>query len=68
MALPTLDLSLFTNGHHDAREAFAADLREELSRHGFVKIVGHGLSNEDIGEVFEWVSLRWVRLACGFVH
>ncbi|KAL9006071.1 MAG: hypothetical protein Q9188_001198 [Gyalolechia gomerana] len=56
MALATLDLSLFTNGHHDAREAFAADLREELSRHGFVKIVGHGLSNEDIGEVFEWVK------------
>ncbi|KAI4279899.1 MAG: hypothetical protein L6R38_004885 [Xanthoria sp. 2 TBL-2021] len=54
MALATLDLSLFTNGNHNTREAFAADLRKELSRHGFVKIVCHGLSDEDIGEVFEW--------------
>lgn len=57
MALATLDLSLFTNGNHNTREAFAADLRKELSRHGFVKIVCHGLSDEDIGEVFEWVSV-----------
>ncbi|KAL8786523.1 MAG: hypothetical protein Q9213_002750 [Squamulea squamosa] len=54
MALATLDLSLFIHGRHDTREAFAADLRKELSRHGFVKIVGHGLSSEDIGQVFEW--------------
>ncbi|KAL8873407.1 MAG: hypothetical protein Q9198_007029 [Flavoplaca austrocitrina] len=54
MALATLDLSLFTSGRHDTQEAFAADLRRELTRHGFVKIVGHGLSNGDINQVFAW--------------
>ena len=58
MPLATLDLSLFTAGRHDIQEAFTADLRRELTRHGFVKIVGHGLSNEDINQVFAWVSLR----------
>ncbi|KAL8649434.1 MAG: hypothetical protein Q9226_005579 [Calogaya cf. arnoldii] len=54
MALKTLDLSLFINGRHETRKTFAADLKEELTRHGFVKVVGHGLSNEDIERVFEW--------------
>ncbi|KAL9020094.1 MAG: hypothetical protein Q9180_008657, partial [Flavoplaca navasiana] len=54
MALATLDLSLYTTGRHDTQEAFAADLRRELVRHGFVKIVGHGLSDEDINQVFAW--------------
>ncbi|KAI4270108.1 MAG: hypothetical protein LQ337_006893 [Flavoplaca oasis] len=54
MALATLDLSLYTTGRPDAQEAFAADLRRELTRHGFVKIVGHGLSNEGINQVFAW--------------
>ncbi|KAL8889960.1 MAG: hypothetical protein Q9215_002829 [Flavoplaca cf. flavocitrina] len=54
MALATLDLSLFTAGRHDTQEAFAAELRREVTRHGFVKIVGHGLSNGDINQVFAW--------------
>lgn len=56
MALASLDLSLFSNGNHESREGFAAELRRELTQHGFVKIVGHGLSDKDIKEVFEWVS------------
>ncbi len=68
MALATLDLSAFTNGEHDKRAAFAADLRRELSRHGFVKITGHGMSNEDIEDVFTWVYLRQVELFTGSVY
>ncbi|KAI4233186.1 MAG: hypothetical protein LQ349_004567 [Xanthoria aureola] len=64
MALATLDLSAFTNGEHDKRAAFAADLRRELSRHGFVKITGHGLSNGDIEDVFTW-NKRFFKLGIG---
>ncbi|KAL8897653.1 MAG: hypothetical protein Q9207_007103 [Kuettlingeria erythrocarpa] len=54
MALSSLDLSLFLTGNNDTRKTFAADLRSELTQHGFVKIVGHGLSGQDIKEVFQW--------------
>lgn len=57
MALASLDLSHFINGSHETREAFASNLRKELSRHGFVKVVGHGISDENIEKVFKWVSL-----------
>lgn len=68
MALASLDLSLFLDGDHETRKGFAASLREELAHHGFVKIVGHGLSDKDIKEVFEWVSYNVLRTADGFIH
>ncbi|KAL8993173.1 MAG: hypothetical protein Q9169_006545 [Polycauliona sp. 2 TL-2023] len=54
MALATLDLSLFTHDYGETRAAFARDLRTELSRHGFVKIIGHGVSDADIQQLSEW--------------
>ena len=56
MALKTLNLSLFRGEKDAERRGFAADLRREFVQHGFVKIIGHGISEEDIEEAFAWVS------------
>ena len=60
MTLPTLDLSLYTHGNALQRQELASRLLDSLSEHGFVKLVGHGVSDERIGELFRWVS--WSRL------
>lgn len=52
MALTTLDLSVF---NHD-REQFALQLRSGLSQHGFVKLIGHGISESAVSKAFEWVG------------
>ena len=57
MALSTLDLSLFVDGSKSQRYDFASNLRQGLARHGFLKIVNHGISEEEISEAFTWVSL-----------
>ena len=56
MTLPTLDLSLSTHGNASERQELASRLLDSLSEHGFVKLVGHGVSDERIGELFRWVS------------
>ena len=57
MAIPTLDLSLFTNGHDWERQQLAADLLESFTRHGFVKLVNHGVSDQEVSKLFESVCL-----------
>jgi len=55
MALPTLDLSLYTDGHAVERQQLASQLLDSLSQHGFVKLVGHGVSRETVEELLKWV-------------
>ena len=55
MTLPTLDLSLFTRGNASQQAQLASDLLQSLSRHGFVKLVNHGISDEAVADLFEWV-------------
>ncbi|KAG8630953.1 hypothetical protein KVT40_000093 [Elsinoe batatas] len=54
--LPCLDCSMFANGSSSARWEFAATLRASLERFGFVKLVGHGVSECLVGELFEWAE------------
>lgn len=54
MAVPTLSISKL-NGTDVEREQFARDLLEGLSGPGFVKLVDHGFSAEDLDGVFKWV-------------
>ncbi|MCJ1231405.1 hypothetical protein MMC12_008082 [Toensbergia leucococca] len=54
MDLPTLDLSLFTGGNASQRMQLASDLLNSLSRHGFVKLVNHGISDLVVAQLFEW--------------
>ena len=56
MALTTLDLSLFNDGGDADRQKFASQLLSGLSQHGFVKLVGHGISDSAVSKLFEWVG------------
>ena len=56
MTMPALDLSLYTDGNASQRTAFASQLLISLSEHGFVKLVGHGIADDRIAELFAWVS------------
>lgn len=56
MALPVLDLSSFAEGNSSQRQQFASELLKSLYKHGFVKIVGHGIEDSEIERLFEWVS------------
>ena len=58
MALPTLDLSLFTDGTPLQRKQLASDLLDSLTRHGFVKLVKHGISDRQVDKLFEMVRFR----------
>ena len=55
MALPTLDLSWYTDGNAAERQQLASQLLDSLSQHGFVKLVGHGVSRQNVEELLEWV-------------
>ena len=56
MTLATVDLSLFKSGRDVDRQQFASQLLSGLSQHGFVKLVGHGISNSVISQSFGWVG------------
>ena len=56
MALQVLDLSSFAGGNSSQRQQFASELLKSLQKHGFVKIVGHGIEESEIEKLFEWAS------------
>ena len=58
MTLSRLDLSLFTSGNATDSQHLASDLLESLRRHGFVKIVNHGIPDHTVAKMFEWVSVH----------
>jgi isopenicillin N synthase-like dioxygenase len=58
MTLPTLDLSRFTEGRDLERQQLASDLLASLSQHGFVKLVNHGLTDEAVSKLFDWVCVK----------
>lgn len=57
MELPTLNLSLFENGNVQEREKLASDLLTSLRRHGFVKLVNHGVPEDLISKMWELVCI-----------
>ena len=63
MALPTLNLSLYTHGTPRERQQLASELLDSLAQHGFVKLVGHGISRESINELLKWVGFYFHLLA-----
>lgn len=58
MAIPTLDLSRFTCGPEWDRQQLAADLLDSFAKHGFVKLVNHGISNREVSDLFDMVSFN----------
>ena len=62
MALSTLNLSLYTHGTPRERQQLASELLDSLSQHGFVKLVGHGVSRETINGLLNWVRVDFILL------
>ena len=55
MTLSTLDLAYYTDGDNAERQQLAERLLDSLSQHGFVKLVGHGISRETVNTLLTWV-------------
>ncbi|KAL8824545.1 MAG: hypothetical protein Q9191_004979 [Dirinaria sp. TL-2023a] len=54
MSSTTLDASRYLAGSADDRIQFAKDLVSCLSQHGYVRLRNHGISSEDVTEIFNW--------------
>lgn len=57
MAIPTLDFSKFQNGSDAERREFASALTDGFIRLGFVKLINHGFSKEEISHLFQLVRI-----------
>jgi len=55
MDLPTLNFAKWSNGDASQRLEFANSLADSFKKHGFVKIINHGVPDEHIRELFGWV-------------
>lgn len=55
MGTETLDASRYTNGTTDERLQFARDFVSSLNKHGYAKLRNHGISSQDVRELFSWV-------------
>jgi len=55
MDLPTLDFSRFEDGSESERTELANVLVDSFEKHGFVKLVNHGVPDEVIYDLFAWV-------------
>lgn len=53
--LPTLDFSKFTDGSHLDRVKLGKSLVGSFMNHGFVKLTNHGLPDETITKLLEFV-------------
>ncbi|KAF9890774.1 hypothetical protein FE257_005643 [Aspergillus nanangensis] len=56
MTLETLDFSEFRLGGSEEKQNFSLKLLESFSQCGFVKLVNHGISDEEIEKLFDWAS------------
>jgi isopenicillin N synthase-like dioxygenase len=54
--LPTLDGRKWLSGSESDRQEFASDLLTCLKRHGFAKLVNHGISDDAVEDMYRWVS------------
>lgn len=56
MAIPVVDLSLFTNGTEAEKEAFVQQLGKAYEEVGFVAVKNHGIPDELIAALYEYVQ------------
>ncbi|KAK8040745.1 oxidoreductase [Apiospora phragmitis] len=57
LTLPTLDVSKWLKGGESERQKFASEIFNVLKRHGFTKIINHGMSDDTLKEIYHWVSI-----------
>jgi isopenicillin N synthase-like dioxygenase len=58
MAVLTLDYEKFHSGTEAERREFAQTLLDGFKRVGFVKLVNHGFSSEEIEDIYQWVRVH----------
>ena len=58
--LRILDFADFSPADPTTEKRFCERLVEALSSVGFVKLVNHGITDEEVGRVFEWVSFKFL--------
>lgn len=56
VSLPTLDGAKWLSGSESDRQEFANGLLKSLKRHGFAKLVNHGISDDAVREMYRWVT------------
>ena len=56
MSAETLDASRYMHGSADDRVRFAKDFVSTLNKDGYAKLRNHGISDEDVKEIFSWVN------------
>jgi len=54
----TLDFGQFLNGDPTSQRQFCEEIVNALCSVGFVKLINHGISDEEVDEAFEWVSFE----------
>ena len=58
--IPVVDYSLFCEGDDEQRQRVGAELLQAFSNSGFVKIINHGITEEKIKDLFEWVCMSFL--------
>jgi isopenicillin N synthase-like dioxygenase len=53
--IPCLDFSLFLNGTEEEKQSLCGGLLKGFKEFGFVKLMNHGISDESIQILFDWV-------------
>lgn len=56
MSAGTLDASRYMQGSADDRVQFAREFVSALNKDGYAKLRNHGISHEDVKEIFNWVN------------
>ena len=56
MSAGTLDASRYMHGSAHDRVKFARDFVSALNKDGYAKLRNHGISHEDVREMFSWVN------------
>lgn len=54
--IPLLDMSWYTSGTEFEKSSFCESLLQAFSHQGMIKLVNHGISEDDIKGAFKWVS------------
>ena len=75
-SIPCLDFSLFLTGTEEEKQSLCKVLLKGFKDFGFVKLMKHGISDDSIQELFNWVwapqetpcSLSSERLTSDTIH
>ena len=56
MGIAVINLSLLAESSPENRKKLVHMLLQSFATYGFVKVVGHGISDNTLEQLFDWVS------------